>query len=76
MARREDYDNPQVAAAANPSGFGYHHGAIPNPNHGWIPAYPAITAAENATAPNPGNRLSTVYDMVLVVTTQQQHRIC
>ncbi|RYO93162.1 hypothetical protein DL766_005697 [Monosporascus sp. MC13-8B] len=52
MARREDYDNSQVAAAANPPACGYYHGPIPDPNHGWVPAShhrldPAIIAAEN-----------------------------
>ncbi|KAL1956855.1 hypothetical protein VTO42DRAFT_6703 [Malbranchea cinnamomea] len=50
--------------ATNPSNFGYHHGPIPNNNPGWLPDRrqqaradnrrpPPVTAAENATAPNP-----------------------
>ncbi|KAL4777894.1 hypothetical protein BJX76DRAFT_344684 [Aspergillus varians] len=29
---RDDFDNPEVANAANPSAFGYHHGPFPGVN--------------------------------------------
>jgi hypothetical protein len=50
---REDFDNPQVTGAVNPSNYGYHYGRfmliggtayvnmmlgpIPNNNPGWTP---------------------------------------
>ncbi|KAK2050609.1 hypothetical protein LZ31DRAFT_75 [Colletotrichum somersetense] len=65
-----NYANPGISNASNPSNFGYHHGPIPNPNHGWVPsdvqelhdagrAY-TVTTEMNAAAPNQGNRLSSI----------------
>lgn len=60
---RADFDNPSVANAANPSAFGYHHGAhthtyfkhmlsmagpIPNNNPGWLPTRQAAARAAGA----------------------------
>ncbi|KAK7755016.1 hypothetical protein SLS62_003100, partial [Diatrype stigma] len=61
-----DFDCPAVANAVNPSQWGYYQGPIPNPNIGWQPIAPGrtVTAVINATAPNPGSDLSTVYDKV------------
>ena len=69
MVTANDFDNAEVRNAQNPSAFGYHYGPIFNPNVAWTPPSVAtaraagcrpgnVTAAENATAPNPGQRLS------------------
>ena len=34
---REEYDNPEVNNATNPSSYGHHHGPVQNPNADWDP---------------------------------------
>ncbi|CZR58851.1 uncharacterized protein PAC_08743 [Phialocephala subalpina] len=68
MPSMNSYANPAISNAVNPSAYGYAHGPVPNPNEGWSPhpppaegaKSPAVTAAINATAPNPGSVLSKV----------------
>ncbi|KAI0143462.1 hypothetical protein GGR57DRAFT_365994 [Xylariaceae sp. FL1272] len=52
------YTNLMVAAATNPSPFGYHHGPIPNLNSGWAPPSSRQAASTNAqpTPPFPPRR--------------------
>jgi len=64
---REDFDNPQVAGAVNPSNYGYHYGPIPNNNPGWTPPrqLAAQQARENASddaPPSPATPLITTED--------------
>ncbi|TQB75799.1 hypothetical protein MPDQ_001763 [Monascus purpureus] len=70
---RDYFDNDGVRNATNPSRFGHHYGPIPNP--GWLPdrqraardndlRLPDVTAAENATAPQTGTKMSSVNTLV------------
>ncbi|OJZ83775.1 hypothetical protein ASPFODRAFT_209499 [Aspergillus luchuensis CBS 106.47] len=62
-----DFDNPEVAAATNPSAYGYHHGPSPKNNVGWTPNIDpkeAITTELNESPPNRAERLSGVNGLV------------
>ncbi|ROW16515.1 hypothetical protein VPNG_02790 [Cytospora leucostoma] len=67
-----DFINPLVTNAPNPSSYGYHHGPIPNNNHGWVPPrhqyvngkLPELRVSDVANAPNPGVRLSFVNTLI------------
>ncbi|ORY57424.1 uncharacterized protein BCR38DRAFT_449080 [Pseudomassariella vexata] len=67
----QDFTNANVQNARNPHPvYGYAHGPITNPNADWVPdshaateagrPLPALSAAENAAAPNPAAILNTV----------------
>lgn len=73
--RAADFDNPAVLNAGPASVFGYHHGPIPNANHGWQPPrqrqavaankrVPDVSVDDNALAPNPMARLSPINTLV------------
>lgn len=76
---RAAFDRYTVGAAANPSPeYGYHHGPIPNNNHGWHPPRqaaaiaskarpPSVTSAENGQAPNTPAVMSAVNGGVCMI---------